>query len=174
MKAFCPSCRTERQVPFRASLADRRCRECNGTLVAPPRERKPLDRKAKPRQQRAISEASPAQRAKVVAFPFCLACGRGQSSFVSIDPAHVIKRSLGGCDDPACVIPLCRTFGGGCHGRFDEGELDLLKRISGRWPAELIEYQHALTHALPVEVIERLAGARTQWSDHAVEVVGGL
>ena len=36
--------------------------------------------------------------------------------------AHVVPRSLGGCDDALCVVALCRD----CHRRYDRGALDLV------------------------------------------------
>jgi hypothetical protein len=33
-----------------------------------------------------------------------------------------VPRSLGGCDEPDCVVPLCRVH----HRRYDRGQLDLL------------------------------------------------
>jgi hypothetical protein len=58
-----------------------------------------------------------AQRA-AVAGRTCIVCGSERR----IDPAHLIPRSLGGCDDPLCVVPACRR----CHRAYDRGELDLL------------------------------------------------
>jgi hypothetical protein len=112
-----------------------------------------------------ISPASPAQRA-AVAGQACINCGAEASEYVAIDPAHLWPRGRGGCDDALCVLPLCRRYGGrGCHRLFDDGELELLRiviRDYGRWRAHL---QHALEHCTPVELVERLAAARTQWSD---------
>jgi predicted restriction endonuclease len=48
----------------------------------------------------------------------CVVCGdRG-----AIDPAHLVPRSLGGCDEAACVVALCRRH----HRAYDRGQLDLL------------------------------------------------
>jgi cytochrome c553 len=68
-------------------------------------------------------------------------------------PAHLVPRSLGGCDHPDCVAPLCRR----CHRAYDRGELDLLPRLEPRFRAELA---HALTHLPLVAVLQRVTGAR--------------
>ena len=96
-----------------------------------------------------FSPASEEQRAKVEGRP-CIACGRRP-----VDPAHLVPRSLGGCDDPDCVVPLCRR----CHRSYDRGELDLLPRLE---PGHRVELQHALGHMPLVRLIERVTGER--WS----------
>lgn len=63
-----------------------------------------------------MSGASDAQRAKV-AGRACLVCGR-----IVVDPAHLVSRALGGCDDPDCVVALCRRY----HRDYGSGRLDLL------------------------------------------------
>lgn len=78
--------------------------------------------------------ASKAQRAKV-RFSLCIACGIGPGC----DPAHVIPRSLGGCDSADCVVPLCRT----CHQDYDTGKLDLLPALEALARPELA---YALLH----------------------------
>lgn len=70
--------------------------------------------------------ASKAQRDKVRHMS-CLVC-RSQP----VDPAHIIPRSLGGDDDPRCVIPLCRR----CHRSYDEGGLDLEPFLEPLWRSE--------------------------------------
>jgi 5-methylcytosine-specific restriction endonuclease McrA len=69
-----------------------------------------------------------------VAGQACLVCQRRP-----IDPAHLVPRSLGGCDEANCCVPLCRS----CHRAYDRGELDLLPRLEPRFRAELA---HALIH----------------------------
>ena len=96
------------------------------------------------RQRRGISEASVVQREKV-AGARCLACGR-----VPCDPGHLVPRSLGGCDEADCVVPLCRP----CHRDFDERRLDLLPYLEPRHRAELA---HALLHVGLVGLLRRLA-----------------
>jgi 5-methylcytosine-specific restriction endonuclease McrA len=69
-----------------------------------------------------------------VAGQACLVCQRRP-----IDPAHLVPRSLGGCDEANCCVPLCRS----CHRAYDRGELDLLPRLEPRFRAELA---HASIH----------------------------
>ena len=80
------------------------------------RARKQLQRRA-PLHQSPAMAATEAQRA-AVAGRNCIVCGIDRR----IDPTHVIPRSLGGCGDPLCVIPACRTH----HRAYDRGDLDLL------------------------------------------------
>lgn len=86
------------------------------------------------RRRRAISPASPAQRAKV----------RGALSIVSgkagCDPTHVVPRSLGGCDHPLCVVPLRRRE----HRAYDEHRLDLLPHLIRH--GCVAEIEHAIAH----------------------------
>jgi hypothetical protein len=97
----------------------------------------------------------------------CLACHRPRTDSRAIDPAHIWPRGRGGCSEALCVIPLCRTLDGGCHRLFDEGKLDLLRIIAqpDKWEQWRAQCQHALEHCTPNELVERLSGARTQWSD---------
>jgi len=78
--------------------------------------------------------ASPAQRAKV----------RGAGSIIDddgpCDPAHLVPRSLGGCNDSRCVVPLTRQQ----HRDFDEGTLDLAPFLIRA--GCIREVQHALVH----------------------------
>ena len=118
----------------------------------------------RPRRRR-ISPATDAQRATVAGMA-CLGCGREASEYVAIDPAHLWPRGRGGCDGRYCTVPLCRTFAGeGCHREFDEGRLDLLSRMTATWEQWRPWVQHALRHCTLVELLERLTGARTQWSE---------
>src|SRR6185295_15345433 len=61
--------------------------------------------------------ASPTQRPKV-AGARCVVCGKR----AAVDPAHLVPRSMGGCDEPECVVALCRRH----HRAYDGGSLDLL------------------------------------------------
>jgi hypothetical protein len=97
-----------------------------------------------------IASASDAQRAKV-AGQRCLVCG-GRP----VDPAHLVPRSLGGCDDPECVVPLDRR----CHRAYDGGELDLLPYLEPRHRPELA---HAVLHIGLLRLLRRLTGPRW-WS----------
>jgi hypothetical protein len=94
-----------------------------------------------------VSPASPAQRARV-AGQACLVCG-GRP----VDPAHLVPRSLGGCDQPECVVPLDRR----CHRAYDRGDLDLLPHLEPRYRAELA---HGLQHAGLLALLRRVSGAR--------------
>ena len=76
---------------------------------------------------RPVSPASEAQRDKVAGL-VCLVCGERP-----VDPAHLVPRSLGGCDHPDCVVPLCRVH----HRRYDRGQLDLLPYLEPRFRAEV-------------------------------------
>jgi hypothetical protein len=94
-----------------------------------------------------MSPASPAQRAKVVGRK-CLVCGQRP-----VDPAHLVPRSLGGCDQPECVVPLCRVH----HRMYDRGELDLLSYLEPRFRAELA---HGLLHLGLLGLLRRVTGTR--------------
>jgi hypothetical protein len=94
-----------------------------------------------------VSAASPAQRTKV-AGQRCLVCGERP-----VDPAHLVPRSLGGCDHPDCVAPLCRR----CHRLYDRGGLDLLSHLEPRYRAEL---SHGLLHLGLLRLLRRLTGTR--------------
>jgi hypothetical protein len=86
--------------------------------------------------------ASKAQREKVRGMA-CVGCERMAAEYLRIDPAHLCARGMGGCDEPECVVPLCRSLHGGCHRRFDAGELDLLPMLEPRFRAEVA---HCVTH----------------------------
>jgi hypothetical protein len=85
--------------------------------------------------------ASPAQR-QAVKDSECAYCGKP-----GVDPAHIVDRSLGGCDEPLCVLGLCRH----CHRRYDEGELNLLSLVRNYYPRQ---WEHAVGH---------LGEARAEW-----------
>jgi hypothetical protein len=104
-----------------------------------------LKRRA-PLKRSATVEASAAQRDAVRGRP-CIVCGSDRHA----DPAHVIPKSMGGCDDPACVVPLCRR----CHRAYDEGQLDLLPHLEPRWRSQLA---HAVGHAGLVGALRRITG----------------
>jgi hypothetical protein len=104
-------------------------------------------RRRTPLRCSAVSLASPAQRAKV-AGRACLVCG-GRP----VDAAHLVPRSLGGCDEPECVVPLDRR----CHRAYDRGELDLLPYLEPRCRAELA---HGLLHLGLLGLLGRVSGTR--------------
>lgn len=118
----------------------------------PPRFPTQGRRKTTPPRRRPISPASPEQRAKV----------KGAVSIVSgegpCDPAHLVDRSLGGCDDPLCVVPLVRSE----HRAFEAGELDLLPALIAH--GLTAEVQHALGHleGNVIGLLEKLTGERWQ------------
>src|SRR5687767_11506259 len=79
-------------------------------------------------------QASDAQRAKVVGGA-CVVCLQTKG----LTPAHLAPRSLGGCDDPNCVVPLCWMH----HRAYDTGRLELLPYLEPRWRTEIA---HAVLH----------------------------
>jgi hypothetical protein len=104
-------------------------------------------RRRTPLRRSAVSPASRAQRAKV-AGQACIVCG-GRP----VDPAHLVPRSLGGCDEPDCVVPLERR----CHRAYDSGQLDLLPYLEPRRRAELA---HGLLHLGLLGLLGRITGTR--------------
>ena len=85
-------------------------------------------RRRKALTRAAMAPASPTQRAKV-AGQRCIVCGAA----TRIDPTHLVPRSLGGCDEADCVVPLCRTH----HRAYDQAGLDLVAFLEPDWRAEL-------------------------------------
>jgi hypothetical protein len=104
-----------------------------------------------PLARRPVSPASEAQRAKV-ADRACLVCGARP-----VDPAHLVPRALGGCDEPDCTVPLCRR----CHRVYDRGELALLPHLE---PGERVELAHGLTHLSLIALLQRVSA--TRWAPH--------
>ena len=100
------------------------------------------------RKRRPVSPASPEQREKV-RDRVCVECASSPC-----DPAHLTPRSLGGCDHPDCVVPLCRD----CHRAFDLHELDLEPVLALRQMAP--ERSHMAGHMSLQECIRRLRGER--------------
>ena len=92
-----------------------------------------------------IGRATAEQRAKVHGEPGCRYCRR-----TPVDPAHVVPRARGGCDDPACVIALCRED----HRKYDEGDLDVLPLLSKE------EQAHAVSHLGIVAAYQRTTHQR--------------
>jgi hypothetical protein len=110
-------------------------------------ERRTPLRRLTPLRRTQPSPASEAQRAKV-AGRACLVCGKRP-----VDPAHLVPRSLGGCDEPDCCVPLDRS----CHRAYDRGELDLLPHLEPRFRVELA---HALGHLPLLGLLRRVTGRR--------------
>lgn len=88
-----------------------------------------LKRKASKPKARAVSPATPSQRAKIRGL-LCIVCGSA-----NVTPTHLIDRSIGGGDDPLDVVPCCP----GCHRSYDEGGLDLLPFLEPDWREELAQ-----------------------------------
>lgn len=80
----------------------------------------------------------------------CLVCARAAYDGVKIDPAHVIHRSVGGCDEPPCVVPLCRED----HRLYDEGKLDLLPYLDRQTQA------HAVSHVGLLDALQRITNRK--------------
>lgn len=101
-------------------------------------------------KRKAISPAAPEQRTSVRERP-CIVTGDH-----GVDPAHLWPRSLGGCDDPLCVVPLRRDV----HEAYDRHELDLLPYLVAH--GLHAEIAHAVVHARGdlVAVLEMLTGEK--------------
>jgi hypothetical protein len=130
---------------------------------------------------------APVQRAKVKLLT-CLGCGREVDPDTvgewTIDPAHLVPRSAGGCDDELCVLPLCRNRYSpteGCHPIFDGKvagkSIDLHSRLAQGG------YEKELAHAVgvhgwtPLELVRRVCGEdyvpkseADEWKARAVEL----
>lgn len=113
----------------------------------PPARRTPLKRTTALKRT-AFAPASAAQRAKVKGWR-CLVC----SISTRIDPAHLIARSVGGCDDALCVVALCRS----CHRRYDSGALDLVAYLE---PEHRAEAAHAVQHVGLAAALRRISNTR--------------
>ena len=96
-------------------------------------------------KRRAVSPASREQRAKVNR----LGC-RVHGEACGAEAAHIIDRSLGGCDHPDCAIPLCRLV----HRAYDEGRIDLLPWLTHA------EQAHAVEHLGLLRALRRITGLR--------------
>jgi hypothetical protein len=103
-------------------------------------------RRTKPLQRTASMAASERQR-DAVAGRRCIVC----AAEARIDPAHLVPRSLGGCGDALCVVPLCRR----CHRAYDRGELDLLPHLEPAWRAQLA---HAVGHLGLIGALRGVSG----------------
>jgi hypothetical protein len=119
----------------------------------PMRRRAPLRantklRRSSPLERAASMSATERQRA-AVAGRTCIVCGADRR----IDPAHLIPRSLGGCGDALCVVPMCRAH----HRAYDRGELDLLPYLEPGWRTQLA---HAVAHVGLIGALRRISGQR--------------
>ena len=117
-----------------------------------PRRRSGLKRGALRRstalKRTSVAPASTVQRAKVAGLR-CLVCG----AITRIDPTHLVPRSLGGCDEADCVVPLCRVH----HRAYDQGGLDLVAHLEPRWRREVA---HAVGHLGLVGALRRVGRRR--------------
>jgi hypothetical protein len=110
-------------------------------------------RRSAPLERRSVAPASAVQRAKVAGLR-CLVC----RAATRIDPAHLVPRSLGGCDEADCVVALCRTH----HRAYDRGGLDLVAHLEPQWRREVA---HAVGHLGLVGALRRLSGRRSVGED---------
>jgi hypothetical protein len=115
--------------------------------TAPLARRTALPRRT-PLERRALAPASPAQP-DTVRGAACIVCATRSA----IDPAHLVPRPLGGCDDPLCVVALCRIH----HRAYDRGALDLVPYLEPRYRAGAA---HAVAHLGLVGALRRLSGRR--------------
>ena len=120
-------------------------------------KRTPLRRRALLRADTSLRRSTPLkptaamaatdQQHAAVAGRSCIVCG----AVSRIDPAHLIPRSLGGCGDALCIVPLCRS----CHRSYDTGELDLLPYLEPAWRTQLA---HAVGHVGLIGALRRISG----------------
>ena len=120
-------------------------------------KRTPLRRRATLRAHTPLKRTTPLrpsaamvatdQQRAAVAGRMCVVCRADRR----IDPAHLIPRSLGGCGDALCVVPLCRL----CHRAYDTGGLDLLPYLEPAWRAQLAD---AVGHVGLVGALRRISG----------------
>jgi hypothetical protein len=105
--------------------------------------------KGKRSKRKPISPATKGQRGKVLLESQCRVC-KIEVDWATLDPAHVIDRSLGGCDSFECIVPLCRK----CHDLYDDHKLDLLAFL------KLAEQAHAVSHLGLSRAYKRITGSR--------------
>jgi hypothetical protein len=134
----------KREAPLKRTTPLRRRTQLGRSVSSSLTDHEPRARggASRSRKKSGFTPASPAQRARI-AGESCLVCGL-EPDQATIDPAHLCARAHGGCDEPDCVVPLCRV----CHRGFDDGRLDLLPYLrpyhaEERWLREIV---HALVH----------------------------
>jgi hypothetical protein len=93
------------------------------------------------------------QRAKVRGAR-CLVCG----ALTRLDPAHLVPRALGGCEEADCVVPLCRAH----HRAYDQAGLDLVAHLE---PEFRREAAHAVSHLGLAGALRRLGGRHALGGD---------
>ena len=118
------------------------------------------------RRRAKLRAHKPLRRRKTLGRPPSLAATEAQRTAVAgrsctaygsehrIDPAHLSPRSLGGCGEPICAVPLCRA----CHQAYDPGQLDLLPHLEPTWRAQLA---HAVGHVGLIGALRQISGSRT-------------
>ena len=77
-------------------------------------------------------------RAKVEREGRCRRCRNTRN----VEAAHIIPRSRVGPphgDDPRNIVPLCGPFPGGCHGKQERGEFELLPLLTRDEQAYAVE-----------------------------------
>lgn len=136
--------RPRRATPARRGRLPRRT-SLRRTTPPRPGSRRNLAGQGRPGGSRQGLAASEAQRAKIVGSA-CIVCDQTKG----ITPAHLAPRSLG-CDEPACVVPLCWVH----HRAYVTGRLKLLAHLEPRWRAEVA---HAVEHLGLIGAVRRLTG----------------
>ncbi|MEA2313044.1 MAG: hypothetical protein QOE28_3012 [Solirubrobacteraceae bacterium] len=131
----------------------------------PPERTVPLERRTALRRvplrsvtgadDRAPFAASTAQREKIVGGA-CVVCQQTKG----ITPAHLVPRTLGGCDAPECVVALCWRH----HRAYDTGRLELLPYLEPRWRGEVA---HAVSHLGLIGALRRLAPGHHRLAERA-------
>ena len=135
-----------RSTPLRSAPGPVRQIPLRRTPLRPGGWRKPSD--GVTNGQRTPFGASEAQREKIVGGA-CVVCLQTKG----ITPAHLAPRSLGGCDHPDCVVPLCWLH----HRAYDTGRLELFPHLEPQCRAEVA---HAVSHLGLIGAVRRLAPGR--------------
>jgi hypothetical protein len=112
-------------------------------------KRTQMTRKPSKLRRGPVGHASPAQRVKVEAQGCRISAARPAEAYV-VDPAHVVSRALGGCDDPLCIVGLRRDL----HIQYDRGELSILEYLT------LAEQAHVASHLGLLGALKRTTGER--------------
>lgn len=125
-------------------------------LGKPRRVVAPLRSSTTSTKRRPVAVASPEQRAKRA-----MGASIVSAATEGLDAAHLTPRPLGGCDDPACIVPLTRAE----HRAFDAGQLDLLPHLVTHQC--VTEMAHMLAHYQcdVIAMLERLTGCRVVLED---------
>jgi hypothetical protein len=120
----------------------------------PLRRTTPLKASATRPRRRAISPASPEQKAKVKRIGYCIV----SDSTEGLTPAHLWPRGMGGCDSEDCVVVLRWDL----HRLFDEQKLDLLPHLLSHCCFTELAHMTLVHHVDPIHMVERLTGWRWQ------------